>query len=58
LSNRSLKGDDGAGLRDLEEETMFVQGPFSRNICRRSKKATYLLHKGPAFEKGVDIITP
>jgi hypothetical protein len=58
LSNRTPEGDDGAGLRNLEEETMFVKGPFSRNICRSSKKTTHLLHKGPAFEKRIDVVTP
>jgi hypothetical protein len=58
LSNRPLEGDDCAGLRDLEEKTMFMEGPFSGNICWSSKKATHLLHKGPAFEKSVDIMTP
>jgi hypothetical protein len=58
LSNRTLEGDDGAGLRNLEEKTMFMQGPFSGDICWGSKKATHLLYKGPAFEKSIDIITP
>jgi hypothetical protein len=58
LSNRTLKGDDGARLRDLEEKTMFMEGPFSRNICWSSKKTTHFLHKGPSFEKSIDIITP
>jgi len=58
LSDGTLESDDCAGLRDLEEETMFMEGPFSRNICRSPKKTTHLLHKGPAFEKSIDIITP
>jgi hypothetical protein len=58
LSHRTLEGEDGAGLRDLEEKTMFMESPFSRNIGWRSKETTHLLHKGPAFEKSIDIITP